>query len=59
MHYRHEIKHAPAMLAPARGRTALVIRKRSEAVWVYKWGTLSLASPRSGTNFKLRFTRFQ
>ena len=59
MHYRHKIEHAPASLAPAEGRTALVIRKRSEAVWVYKWGTLSLASPRSGTNFKLRFTRFQ
>ena len=59
MQYRHEIKHALAMLAPAEGRTALVIRKRSEAVWVYKWGTLSLASPRSGTNFKLRFARVQ
>ena len=59
MHYRYKIEHAPASLAPAEGRTALVIRKRSEAVWVYKWGTLSLASPRSGTNFKLRFTRFQ
>jgi len=59
MQYRYEIEHASAMLAPSEGRTALVIRKRSEAVWVYKWGTLSLASPRSGTNFKLRFTRFQ
>ena len=47
MQYRYEIEHASAMLAPSEGRTALVIRKRSEAVWVYKWGTLSLASPRS------------
>ena len=51
MQYRHEIEHAPAMLAPAEGRTALVIRKRSEAVWVYKWGTLSLASPRLSSGF--------
>ena len=51
MQYRHEIKHALAMLAPAEGRTALVIRKRSEAVWVYKWGTLSLASPRLSSGF--------
>ena len=59
MQYRYEIEHAPANLASAEGRTALVIRKRFEAVWGYKWGTLSLASPRNGTNFKLRFTRFQ
>ena len=59
MQYRYESEHASAMLAPSEGRTALVIRKRSEAVWVCIRGTLSLASPRSGTNFKLRFTRFQ
>ena len=57
MQYRHEIEHAPANFASAEGRT--VVTMSSEAVWVYKWGTLSLASPRSGTNFKLRFTRFQ
>ena len=51
MHYRYKIEHAPASLAPAEGRTALVIRKRSEAVWVYKWGTLSLASPRLSSGF--------
>ena len=33
MQYRYEIEHAPAMLAPTKGWTALVIRKRSEAVW--------------------------
>ncbi len=48
MQYRYEIEHAPANLASAEGRTALVIRKRFEAVWVYKWGTLSLASPCEG-----------
>ena len=57
MQYRPEIEHAPANFASAEGRT--VVTMSSEAVWVYKWGTLSLASPRSGTNFKLRFTRFQ
>ena len=41
MQYRHEIEHSLAMLAPAEGRTALVIRKRSEAVWVYNRGSLS------------------
>ena len=51
MHYRHEIEHAPASLAPAEGRTALVIRKRSEAVWVYKSSTLPLASPRLSSGF--------
>ena len=52
MQYRYEIEHAPANLASAEGRTALVIRKRFEAVWVYKWGTLLLASPCSGTKRK-------
>ena len=59
MQYRYEIEHAPANLDSAEGRTVFIDESRSEAVWVYKWGTLSLASPRSGTNFKLRFTRFQ
>ena len=45
MQYRYEIEHASAMLAPSEGRTALVIRRRSDAGWVYKWGTLSLTSP--------------
>ena len=45
MQYRYEFGHAVANVAFAKGRTALVIRKRSEVVWVYKWGTLSLTSP--------------
>ena len=48
MQYRYEIEHAPANLAFAEGGAVLVIRKRLEAVWVYKWGTLSLASPCEG-----------
>ena len=61
MQYRHEIEHAPANFAPAERRTALVIRKRSEAVWVYKWGTLSLASPlrREGLFSLLRHAQMQ
>ena len=59
MQYRYEIEHARANLDSAEGGAVLIDEARSEAVWVYKWGTLSLASPRSGTNFKLRFTRFQ
>ena len=59
MQYRHEIEHAPAMLAPVGEGTGKVKDVRSDAVWACNRGTLSLASPRSGTNFKLRFTRFQ
>ena len=59
MQYRYEIEHAPANLDSAEGGAVLIDEARSEAVWGYKWGTLSLASPRNGTNFKLRFTRFQ
>ena len=51
MPYRYEIEHAPANLDSAEGGAVLIDEARSEAVWVYKWGTLSLASPRSGTNF--------
>ena len=30
----------------------LVFKARSDAVWVYKWGTLSLASPCEGKDYK-------
>ena len=32
MQYRHENEHAPAMLAPAKRRTVLNMRKRFDAV---------------------------
>ena len=45
MQYRYEIEHAPANLDSAEGGAVLIDEARSEAVWGYKWGTLSLASP--------------
>ena len=38
MQYRHEIEHAPANLASAKGRTVFIDEARSDAVWVYNWG---------------------
>ena len=45
MQDRPEIEHAPAMFAPAEGRTEKIKGARSEAVWVYIRGTLPLTSP--------------
>ena len=61
MPYRYEIEHAPANLDSAEGGAVLIDEARSEAVWVYKWGSreLRLVAVLTSSFVSLAFSKYR